>query len=737
MNIADIDLYKELKNIFGFDNFKGYQKQVVTDILSGQDVLVIMPTGGGKSLCYQLPAVVSQGVAVIISPLIALMKNQVDAIRHIKGAENIAHFINSSLSKHEITKVRKDITEGSAKLLYVAPESLIKQENIDFLKSVNISFVAIDEAHCISEWGHDFRPEYRKIREIITNIGQDVPVMALTATATEKVRQDIIKNLEIPDANVYVSSFNRPNLYYEVRPKPDDEKILIREIISFINANRNKSGIIYCLSRKKVEQVAEILTLNGIKAVPYHAGLDSNVRAMHQDMFLLEQVDVIVATIAFGMGIDKPDVRFIIHYDMPKSLEGYYQETGRAGRDGQEGKCIAFYSEKDIAKLERFLVDKTVAEREVAMQLTEAVTSYAESALCRRITLLKYFSEDYNQCNCGNCDNCLHPKKRVEAHEDILLALDAVEQTMQIFKTDHLINILIGNKTADVKTCRHNKLPVFGAGADKSKAYWRAVFRQCIIEGFVKKEIETYGLLKLLPKAESFRNHPYDILIPQDHDYTAYEESDSMQALQQDASQSASDEVLFAILKNIRNSIAEKENLPPYIIFEERSLIDMTIQYPTSLESMKNISGVGEAKAKKYGEVFCQAIKKYVEENDIEIPQELIIKSAINNRSGLKVYIIKSIDKKIPLEDIAKGKNLDMDELLKEIESIVSSGTKIDISYYVNETVDVYHQQEITECLKEMQSDNVYEVLEELGEDEYTEQEVRLMRIVFISKYGQ
>lgn len=560
--------------------------------------------------------------------------------------------------------------------------------------------------------------------------------MALTATATEKVRQDILKNLEIMDAKMYISSFNRPNLYYEVRRKPNNEKELNKELIRFIRDNEHKSGIIYCLSRKKVEEIAEMLNLNNIKALPYHAGLDAQTRAENQDKFILEDIDVIVATIAFGMGIDKPDVRYVIHYDMPKSLEGYYQETGRAGRDGGEGKCIAFYSEKDISKLEKFLIDKTVSEREIAIQLMEATISYAESAVCRRVNLLRYFGEEYKEDNCGNCDNCLHPKDKVEAREDIITVIELIKEVKQMFKTQHIIDILMGNKTTAIKTCKHDKSEFFGIGKDNDEGHWRAVIRQCMIEGFIRKDIESYGILKITGDGDKYIKKPYDILVPEDHDFSQNDKIETFENIPNSGENSGIDKILFSILKDIRKNIASREKLPPYIIFEDRSLSDMTIQYPTTLEQMKSIIGVGEAKAKKYGEEFCKAIKKYVEDNEIEIPEELVVKSIIN-KSGLKVYIIKSIDKKLALEDIAKSKNLDMDELLTEIESIISSGTKLDISYYIDEVVDPYHQDEIMECLKDMQTDDIQEVLKELGEDEYSEEEVRLMRIVFINKYGQ
>ncbi|MBR1769274.1 MAG: ATP-dependent DNA helicase RecQ, partial [Bacteroidales bacterium] len=561
------DLHSKLKSIFGFDKFKGYQENVIKDILNGKDVMVIMPTGGGKSLCYQLPAFIMEGTAIIISPLISLMKNQVDAMREMLNDKSVAHFLNSSLSKHEINTVKKDILAGKTKMLYVAPESLTKQEKIDFFSSITISFYAIDEAHCISEWGHDFRPEYRRIREITDNIGQKVPLVALTATATEKVRQDIIKNLNIPAAAIYVASFNRPNLYYEIRPKPTDEKDVIKQILKFIKDNQRKSGIIYCLSRKKVEEVAEILNLNGVKALPYHAGLDAQTRAQNQDKFILEEIDVIVATIAFGMGIDKPDVRYVIHYDMPRSLEGYYQETGRAGRDGGEGKCIAFYSEKDINKLERFLVDKTVPEREVAAQLIDATISYTESSVCRRINLLKYFGEEYPEENCNNCDNCLNPKIKVNSKQDIISVIELVYGVKQMFKTSHLLDVIMGRKTTAVKTCKHDKLEWFGIGKEDNELHWKAVIRQCVIEGFLKKDIESYGILKIQQAGYKFLKRPYDITVPEDHDYNESSEEDYT-AVSSGGETSAVDNVLFSILKDIRNDIAQKEKLPPYVIFE-------------------------------------------------------------------------------------------------------------------------------------------------------------------------
>lgn len=729
---TDVDLHKELKRIFGFDKFKGRQEEVIKSLLAGNDTFVIMPTGGGKSLCYQLPALILPGCAIIVSPLISLMKNQVDAIRGFGSMHGVAHFLNSSLSKLEVKEVKDDLKNGITKLLYVAPESLNKEENAEFLRDIDISFYAIDEAHCISEWGHDFRPEYRRMKPIIDAIGQNVPIIALTATATPKVQQDIMKNLEINNANVFISSFNRPNLYYEIRPKPKKDVDMNREIIRFIKENQGKSGIIYCLSRKMVEELAETLVLNGIRALPYHAGLDASTRAENQDKFIMEEVDVIVATIAFGMGIDKPDVRFVIHYDMPKSLEGYYQETGRAGRDDGEGKCIAFYSEQDIVKFEKFLNDKPVAEREVALQLMDETISYAESSVCRRINLLHYFGEDYGHSNCGSCDNCLNPKPRTDATEDIEIVIETVLEVKQILKSIDIANIITGVSTAQTKAFKNTAN--WSIGSEKKFIYWKAVIRQALIEGLLMKEIENYGVLKLTQEGFRFLKKSYPILVPEDHDFEN-EDEDIDPTIISGSDGGGVDKVLFSILKDLRKKIATKENLPPYVIFEDRSLEDMTIQYPINMEEMCQIIGVGISKAQKYGDPFIQTIKKYVEENEIERPQDLVVKSVIN-KSGLKVYIIKSIDKKLPLEDIALAKNLEMDALLTEIESIVASGTKLDIKYYIDEVVDVYHQEEILELLRESEHDNINEILEELGEEEYNEEEVRLMRIVFLSKFG-
>ena len=730
---VDKDLHIHLKRIFGFDNFKGNQEKIIKSLMSGKDTFVIMPTGGGKSLCYQLPAIIGKGTAIIISPLISLMKNQVDAIRNFGNDTGIAHFLNSSLSKQEIKDVKSDLTSGKTKLLYVAPESLTKEENVEFFREIEISFYAIDEAHCISEWGHDFRPEYRRLRPIIDAIGKKVPIIALTATATPKVQHDIQKNLNMMNADLYISSFNRSNLYYEVRPKNKDVN---REVIKYIKNNMGKSGIIYCLSRKKVEELAETLVVNGIKALPYHAGLDAVTRADNQDKFLMEEVDVIVATIAFGMGIDKPDVRFVIHYDIPKSLEGYYQETGRAGRDDGEGNCIAFYSDEDISKLEKFLKGKPVSEQEIAMQLMNETVSYAESSACRRKVLLHYFGENYDQDNCSNCDNCNHPKEKTDGTEDVMLAIETVLAVKQLFKAKHIVQIIIGKNSATLKKMKHDKLEQFGKGSDKVEGYWNAVVRQALIDNLLLKDIENYGLLKVSNEGMKYLKKPYKILIAKDHDYLNDDDEDLMAVMGGGAGRSnATDKTLFALLKDLRKDISRKENLPPFVIFQDPSLEDMTIQYPITMEEMKQITGVGSGKAAKYAQPFINLIKKYVEENEIERPQDLVVKSVVN-KSGLKVYIIQSIDKKLALEDIATAKNLTIDEILTEIESIVSSGTKIDLNYYIEEYIDQYHQEEIYEYFREAESDSISDCLMELGENEYTEEEIRLIRIKFMSELG-
>lgn len=726
----NISLKVLLKKIFGFTSFKGTQEEIIENVLAGRDTFVIMPTGGGKSMCYQLPALIQSGTAIIVSPLIALMKNQVDVIRNYSTEKGIAHVMNSSLSKSEMMEVREDLSSGKTKLLYVAPESLTKEENVEFLKNIEISFYAIDEAHCISEWGHDFRPEYRRLRPIVQAIGHDVPVIALTATATPKVEQDILKNLAIEDANVFKSSFDRANLYYEVRPKTKDVN---KDIIKYIKTQPGKSGIVYCLSRKKVEEIAETLQVNGIKALPYHAGLDAHTRRRNQDMFLMEEADVIVATIAFGMGIDKPDIRFVIHHDIPKSIEGYYQETGRAGRDDGEGNCIVFYSYDDIEKLEKFMKNKPVAEQEIAKQLLQETVSYAESSVCRHRQLLHYFGEEYTKDNCGCCDNCLKPKESFEGKEDISNAIQAVLDVKQLFKREYIVKLLVGDLNSDIRGAKHHKLDVFGIGADKDEKHWNAVLRQILINNFLTKEIENYGLLKVTQKGLDFLEKPYSIKLTKDHDYL--EEADSSIEVGGGAKSGALDVALFNMLKDLRRRISKDENLPPFVIFQDPSLQDMTVQYPISLEELKNISGVGAGKAAKYGEPFVQLIAKYVKDNEISRPMDMVVKSVVN-KSGLKVYIIRSVDRKLPLEDIAKAKQMTVSEMITEIERIVTSGTKLDLSYYIDDVVDEYHQEEILEYFHEADSDSIEDALDELGEEEFEEVEIRLMRIKFLSDVG-
>ncbi len=724
-------LHEHLKTIFGFDNFKGNQEEIIESVLRGENTFIIMPTGGGKSMCYQLPALIGEGIAIIISPLIALMKNQVDAIRNFGTEKGIAHVLNSSLSKGEILQVKEDMLSGKTKLLYVAPESLTKEENVEFLKKINITLYAIDEAHCISEWGHDFRPEYRRIRPIIEAIGQNVPIMALTATATLKVQQDIQKNLNILDASVFKSSFDRPNLYYEIRPKT---KNVIKDIIRYIKGHTGKSGIVYCLSRKKVEELANSFVVNGIKALPYHAGLDAATRRNNQDGFLMEKVDVIVATIAFGMGIDKPDIRFVIHHDIPKSIEGYYQETGRGGRDDGEGNCITFYSYDDILKLEKFMKGKPVAEQEIAKQLLHETVSYAESSVCRHRQLLHYFGEETAKENCGACDNCLHPKELFEGMDYIKIALETVLEVKQLFKSNHIINIVTGNNTATIKSFKHNKLKAFGRGMEEDEKFWNAIIRQALIKNLLVKDIENYGLLKVSEEGYKFIESPYSVMLAHDHNYENVDEGDETYG-EGGAKTSTADKLLYTMLKDLRKEISRKENLPPFVIFQDPSLEDMAIQYPIKVEELLQITGVGAGKAKKYGKPFLDFIKEYVDENEIIRPNDMVVKSVIN-KSGLKVYIIKSIDRKLPLGDIAYTKNLNVEELLTEIERIVSSGTKIDINYYIDEFVDEYHQEEIFEYFEDAESDSVEEALVELGEDEYSEREVRMMRIKFLSEVG-
>lgn len=716
-----------LQKYFGFDRFKGQQEEVIKSVLNGNDTFVLMPTGGGKSLCYQLPALIMEGTAIIISPLIALMKNQVDSIRSFGTEDGIAHFLNSSLTKAAAQKVRDDVMSGKTKLLYVAPESLTKEDNIDFLKNVKISFYAIDEAHCISEWGHDFRPEYRRIKPIVSEIGP-APLIALTATATAKVQHDIQKTLGMLNANVFKASFNRPNLYYEVKPKSKPES----QIIKFIKENEGKSGIIYCLSRKKVEELAETLQVNNIKALAYHAGMDSATRSANQDKFLMEEVDVIVATIAFGMGIDKPDVRFVIHYDIPKSLEGYYQETGRAGRDGGEGKCITLYSSKDIQKLEKFMQGKPVAEQEIGRQLLLDTASYAETAICRRILLLNYFGEKLEE-PCGNCDNCVNPKEQIEAKDEICRALQAIIEVKEKYKAEHLADILTGKMSAAVKSFRHYELESFNSGNDHGEKFWAAVFRQSMIAGLISKDIENYGLLKMTKKGYDFLGNPYDFLLVRNHDYDAIEEEEANAAAAQ--ASGAGDPELFAMLKDLRKRISKKLSLPPFVIFQDPSLADMALQYPITIEELKNIQGVGEGKAKRYGKEFVELIKSYVEENEIDRPQDMVVKT-VANKSKTKVAIIQSIDRKLSLDDIADSNGIEMKDLISEIETIVNSGTKINIDYYLDEILDEDHQEEIFEYFREAEDDSIDAALKELGEDEYSENDIRLMRVKFLSELG-
>ena len=729
MSGADISLKEYLKKYFGFDSFKGNQEVVIRNVLDGFDSFVLMPTGGGKSLCYQLPSLIMEGTAIVISPLIALMKNQVDAMRGFSTEEGIAHFLNSSLTKTQMQMVKQDVINGKTKLLYVAPESLTKEENIEFLKNIKISFYAVDEAHCISEWGHDFRPEYRRIRPIVNKIGK-APILALTATATPKVQSDIQKNLEMLDANVFKSSFNRENLYYEVRPKVDATK----EIIKFIKNNSGKSGIIYCLSRKKVEEVAEALQVNGIKALAYHAGMDAATRSLNQDKFLMEDVDVIVAAIAFGMGIDKPDVRFVIHYDVPKSLEGYYQETGRAGRDGGEGQCVSFYSYKDIQKLEKFMQGKPLAEQEIGKQLLLETVAYAESSLCRRKMLLHYFGEEYTEENCENCDNCNHPKEQFDGMEDIVLALQAIMDVKDKFKSEHVANVLSGIKNSAIKSYKHHELEIFGHGSEHDPKYWNAIIRQALVAGFVDKDIENYGLLKVNDKGKAYMDSPETFMISKDHDYEAAD--DDFEGKGGAGKTSAVDSELFNILKDLRKKVAKNLNLPPFVIFQDPSLEDMAIQYPINQEEMTRIVGVGTGKAQKYGKEFIELIKLYVEEKEIIRPQDMVVKSVVN-KSGLKVYIIQSIDRQMPLDDIANAKGIDMTELLDEIESIVHSGTKLNIDYYIDDVIDEDKQDDIFEYFREeAETESIDAALEELGEDQYSEEEIRLVRIKFFSELG-
>ena len=729
MTIDSSVLHAKLKEFFGFDSFKADQERIIRHLVDKKNAFVLMPTGGGKSLCYQLPALVMEGTAIVISPLIALMKNQVDAIRgFVAGNDGIAHFLNSSLNKAQITEVRNDLLSGATKLLYVAPESLTKAENVAMLKEIKISFYAVDEAHCISEWGHDFRPEYRRIRNIVEEIGT-APIIALTATATPKVQSDILKNLGMSDATVFKSSFNRPNLYYEIRDKSDPK----RDIIKYIKQNAGKSGIIYCLSRKKVEELAELLNINGIKAAPYHAGLDAKTRADNQDKFLMEEIDVIVATIAFGMGIDKPDVRFVIHYDIPKSIEGYYQETGRAGRDGKEGQCITFYSYKDIQKLEKFMQGKPIAEQEIGKQLLMETVAYAESNSCRRKLLLNYFGENYEVENCGACDNCLHPKKQFDGKEEMTMVIELIESLPERFKMEHLANILAGEINSIIKSYKHDKLELFGAGKDHSVRFWNAVIHQGLVLHVLHKDIESYGLISATDEGKAFYEKPYTLMLTEDREFSEGEDDDDDNAAAAAAARGGGggDPTLLAMLKDLRKDVARKRGLQPWVIFGDPSLEDMSIMYPITVDELKNCQGVGEGKAKKFGKEFLELIAKYVEENEIDRPDDFVMKSIVN-KSVNKVYIIQSVDRRLPLEDIADAKGLEMEELLDEIEAIVYSGTKLNLDYYLEQTLDEDVIEEIYDYFHdEAESDDLATVMEDL-KDDYDEMEVRLVRIKFL-----
>lgn len=729
MTTQEINLHEQLEKYFGFSQFKGLQEEVITSIVNGHDTFVVMPTGGGKSLCYQLPALIKEGTAIVVSPLIALMKNQVDAIRGISSEEGIAHVLNSSLNKAEIRQVKEDITNGITKLLYVAPESLTKEENVEFLRNVKISFMAIDEAHCISEWGHDFRPEYRNLRNIVQRIGEDIPIIGLTATATPKVQEDILKNLGIPNANTFKASFNRPNLYYEIRPKTQD---VGGDIIRFIKQNQEKSGIIYCLSRKKVEELAQTLQVNGISAVPYHAGLDAKTRSKHQDMFLMEEVDVVVATIAFGMGIDKPDVRFVIHHDIPKSIESYYQETGRAGRDGGEGHCLAFYSYKDIEKLEKFMSGKPVAEQEIGLALLQEVVAFAETSISRRKFILHYFGEEFDE-ETGEGrdmdDNVRFPKKKQEAGPEVKLLLQTVQETKQLYKSREIINTLMGNSSAVIKSHQTDKHELFGAGKYKEEKFWTALLRQVLVSGLLRKDIETYGIIKLTDKGREFIENPSGFMMTEDHIYAVDPDDKIISANRAWAS---ADPELVKLLKELRKKVAKKKQVPTFVVFQDPSLEDMATKYPVNLEEMGHIYGVGEGKAKKFGREFIDLINQYVQENDIIRPDDLVVKST-GAKSGLKLFIIQSVDRKLPLTDIAAAKGMEMSDFIKEMEAIVYSGTKLNIDYWLDEMLDEDQQEEIHDYFLEAETDKIDEALEEF-DGEFEEEEMRLYRIKFISE---
>lgn len=728
MLVEEKDALRErLKEVFGYSQFRGNQEIIIRNLLDGKNTFVIMPTGAGKSLCYQLPAMMRDGLAIVISPLIALMKNQVDQM-NAYGVN--ARFLNSTLSKGEITRLKKECMNGNVKLLYVAPESLNKEETIQFLQKVNVNFIAIDEAHCISEWGHDFRPEYRRIKSIIQHLGE-LPVIALTATATPKVQIDIQKNLQMEDADVFISSFNRKNLYYEVRPKKETKK----QLIKFLKDNKGKSGIIYCLSRKKVEEIAGLLNVNGFKAAPYHAGLDPDVRVKNQDDFLNEEVDIIVATIAFGMGIDKPDVRFVVHYDVPKSLEGYYQETGRAGRDGLEGLCLMFYSHNDLNKLEKFNKDKSVQERENARILLQEMEYYAESPVCRRRQLLHYFGEEYTEENCGMCDNCVHPRERFDGSTFVKLVLEAAKQTNARFGLNHLVHVIRGVEDDYIRSYGHFDLPVFGKGADEDADFWKSVVRQTLIYQYLEKDIDNIGVLKLTKKGESFMRKPYPIELARDHDFTTVIDEEEESSDRSAAPTKAYDDKLFEILKTLRKKIAKERNLPPYVIFQDPSLEEMATTYPTTKEEMASVNGVGMGKVNKFGEEFLEVIQNYVDENDIETATEVVVKSSVN-KSKIKIYIIQQIDRKIDLEEIADSKSISFEELLTEIENICYSGTKLNIDYYVNEVLDHHKQEDIFEYFLNSSTDSIDEAMNDESNFDYTEEELRLMRIKFLSEYA-